>query len=134
MDVRRTHFTNRERIAAQEVVHEFRRPFKDLPWLRRPDPAQPTSDNRPADEEDEFGGIRCPLCKWQPSKASRWFCDGTRSPEVPFKGCGTGWNTFETRGRCPGCSHQWIWTSCLRCSGWSLHEDWYETAGSDGRF
>jgi len=20
----------------------------------------------------------------------------------------------------------WRWTSCLRCAGWSLHEDWYE--------
>ena len=49
------------------------------------------------------------------------------TPEPPFDGCGTSWNTFLTRGRCPGCRHQWQWTSCLRCHGWSLHEDWYET-------
>ena len=35
------------------------------------------------------------------------------------------WNTFETRGKCPDCAHQWRWTSCLRCEGWSRHEDWY---------
>jgi hypothetical protein len=49
-----------------------------------------------------------------------------RSPEPPFKGCGTVWNTFLTKGRCPGCSHQWRWTSCLQCQQWSLHDDWYE--------
>jgi hypothetical protein len=43
-----------------------------------------------------------------------------------FDGCGARWNTFTTRGKCPGCRHQWQWTSCLRCLGWSLHEDWYE--------
>jgi hypothetical protein len=41
-------------------------------------------------------------------------------------GCGECWNTFNTRGRCPGCGHQWRWTACLNCSGWSLHEHWYE--------
>ena len=35
------------------------------------------------------------------------------------------WNTFATRGLCPGCQHQWRYTSCLECAAWSLHEDWY---------
>ena len=48
------------------------------------------------------------------------------TPEPPFDFCLTSWNTFATHGRCPGCRHQWIWTSCLRCEEWSLHEDWYE--------
>ena len=43
--------------------------------------------------------------------------------------CGTAWNTFATRGRCPGCAHQWRWTSCLRCDQWSPHGDWYEELG-----
>ncbi len=81
----------------------------------------------PGSEQDEgFGGIRCPLCSWRPSPSSRWccYCDGT--PEPFFEGCGTVWNTFSTRGRCPGCAHQWHWTSCHRCQEWSLHKDWYE--------
>jgi hypothetical protein len=70
--------------------------------------------------------IRCPLCEWQPTAQSQWACVGDGTPEPFFGGCGTIWNTFETRGRCPGCRHQWTWTSCLRCHGWSLHEDWYD--------
>ncbi len=84
------------------------------------------------DEEDATRGIRCPLCSWQPSPGSRWHCQGgVLTPEPEFAGCGTVWNTFSTAGRCPGCSHQWKWTSCLSCSEWSLHDDWYE--GEDGR-
>jgi hypothetical protein len=78
------------------------------------------------DDVEEFEGIRCPLCRWQPDASSMWFCEGVGTPEKFTGGCGTRWNTFETRGRCPGCAHQWRWTVCLRCSGWSLHEDWYE--------
>jgi hypothetical protein len=92
---------------------------------------QVTIDDRVAsapgvDERDAFRGIRCPLCAWQPEPSSRWSCEPMYSPEPPFQGCGTVWNTFVTHGRCPGCSHQWSWTSCLRCQGWSLHLDWYE--------
>ena len=78
------------------------------------------------DEEGARARIRCPLCEWQPDKSSRWCCIRTPSPEGFFGGCGAVWDTFSTRGRCPGCQHQWRWTSCLRCAGWSLHEDWYE--------
>jgi hypothetical protein len=78
------------------------------------------------DDVEDFEGIRCPLCRWQPTASSAWFCDGTNTPEKFTGGCGTRWNTFETRGRCPGCAHQWSWTICLRCGGWSLHEEWYE--------
>ena len=79
-------------------------------------------------EEDAFHGVRCPLCAWRPDASSRWCCEPGQSPEPPFPGCLTVWNTFSTRGQCPGCDHQWRWTSCLSCSGWSLHEDWYESA------
>jgi hypothetical protein len=77
------------------------------------------------DEEDTLRGIRCPLCEWRPSPSSRWCCLRTDSPEPFFEGCGTMWNTFETAGRCPGCRHQWQWTSCLRCGEWSRHDAWY---------
>ena len=70
--------------------------------------------------------IRCPRCQWRPTPSSRWSCLGGGTPEASFEGCGTVWNTFETGGRCPGCDHQWRWTSCLRCGEWSLHDDWYE--------
>jgi ribosomal protein S27E len=80
------------------------------------------------EEEDktDFERIRCPLCNWQPTAESRWWCLDADAPEYFYGGCWTSWNTFETRGRCPGCGHQWRWTSCLRCHGWSRHEDWYE--------
>ena len=77
-------------------------------------------------EDDAIEGIRCPHCRWRPSAADRWCCACEFTPEPPFPSCGTSWNTFETRGRCPGCSHQWQWTSCLRCHEWSPHEAWYE--------
>lgn len=78
-------------------------------------------------EIDLFAGIRCPQCEWRPDTSSRWCCQcDPADPEPFFRGCGTVWNTFATRGRCPGCSHEWQWTSCLRCEGWSPHADWYE--------
>ena len=79
----------------------------------------------PADDE-VFERIRCPHCAWHPTKASEWSCYVEGTPEPPFDWCGTRWNTFSTGGRCPGGRHQWLWTSCLQCQGWSLHEDWYE--------
>ena len=74
-------------------------------------------------DENVFRGIRCPLCAWQPTPSSRWCCDASDAPEPFFQGCLTYWNTFTTRGLCPGCDHQWKWTSCLRCHGWSLEEE-----------
>lgn len=75
----------------------------------------------------DFSRIRCPLCNWQPKPAHRWFCTSCSYPEYLDEGCGMCWNTFITRGRCPGCAHQWRWTACLNCAEWSLHADWYET-------
>ena len=97
-------------------------------WLFKRDPAheQITSDAVGHTDDEAFSGIRCPLCRWQPIASSRWGCESFGPPEPAFEACGTVWNTFSTRGRCPGCGHQWRWTSCLQCAGWSLHEDWYE--------
>jgi hypothetical protein len=92
----------------------------------------PTSDKTITKQSNQdegfpdFSRIRCPLCKWQPKPSHRWFCAPCDYPEFYRDGCGESWNTFSTRGRCPGCSHQWRWTACLNCAGWSLHEDWYE--------
>jgi hypothetical protein len=79
------------------------------------------------EEETNFNRIRCPLCGWHPTPANRWTCVDTGHPEHFKGGCGQVWNTFTTRGKCPGCSYQWRWTACLDCHGWSLHEDWYES-------
>jgi predicted amidophosphoribosyltransferase len=68
-------------------------------------------------DDKDYSRIRCPQCRWQPDKHSRWTC----SP-----GCGHSWNTFETRGLCPDCGKKWFHTACLHCSAWSPHEDWYE--------
>lgn len=81
------------------------------------------------DKEDDREGafrIRCPLCSWTPTASSRWSCTSRGTPEPPFNSCGTVWNTFDTRGKCPGCGHQWIWTTCLYCRVASRHEEWYE--------
>src|SRR5262245_18360868 len=86
----------------------------------------PIVDASELDRNEEFSRIRCPLCDWRPSAESRWYCEAAGTPEPFFRGCHTVWNTSTSRGRCPGCAHQWIWTSCLQCEGWSLHEDWYE--------
>jgi hypothetical protein len=69
--------------------------------------------------------IRCPACQWQPAPTSQWFCQDADAPEHFSPGCSTAWNTFMTRGRCPGCAHQWRWTACLKCNTWSPHEAWY---------
>jgi hypothetical protein len=70
--------------------------------------------------------IRCPHCRWQPGRGSTWTCWPIGHPEHYAGGCGHAWNTFDTRGLCPGCKHQWLYTSCLVCTQWALHEDWYE--------
>src|ERR1044071_547279 len=88
-------------------------------------PATPTKKSRLQENAEPFSGIRCPICKWQPKESSRWFCGDCDYPEYFFEGCGTAWNSFKTRGLCPGCGHQWRWTVCLSCYGWSPHNDWY---------
>jgi hypothetical protein len=77
------------------------------------------------EEANRYSRIRCPLCSWQPNDKSRWVCSTCAHPEYFQPGCGRIWNTFNTRGLCPGCQHQWRWTICLYCQGWSLHESWY---------
>ncbi|MEO8149313.1 MAG: hypothetical protein ABI723_16830 [Bacteroidia bacterium] len=64
--------------------------------------------------------IECPACGWQPDGGSYWVCSV----------CGCKWNTFETAARCPECSFQYTYTSCIRhrggCSKSPLHLLWYK--------
>ena len=90
----------------------------------------PTVKDRPG-VVDRFSRIRCPLCQWHPKPSSVWACESYGTPEPYFGGCGTIWNTFATRGKCPGCSHQWRWTSCPHCDRWSPHDDWYDDGSRD---
>ena len=72
----------------------------------------------PAELDQMFGpimpGIRCPKCKWTPRTMYRWSCK-----------CEYQWNTFDTRGLCPGCGYQWESTACPQCGAMSPHSDWY---------
>jgi hypothetical protein len=66
--------------------------------------------------------IFCPQCTWRPAAEDRWRC---------APGCDTVWNTFWTRGLCPGCGRQWEVTQCLECGQLSPHRHWYHApAGS----
>jgi hypothetical protein len=68
--------------------------------------------------------IRCPRCAWVPGRHDRWYCS--------HLDCGMAWNTFQTAGRCPRCSHQWTVTACLACRRFSPHLDWYAPAEDAG--
>jgi hypothetical protein len=90
-------------------------------------PTAPDADAPDADVLDKDragqGRIRCPHCRYEPRRTDRWQCR-----------CGCVWNTFDTRGTCPRCSHRWQDTQCFRCGQWSPHEDWYEPAGGTEAF
>jgi hypothetical protein len=83
-----------------------------LAFVRGKDKITPDVRDR---EFDDNAGIRCPACKWRPSRSDMWACD-----------CGEIWNTFATRGECPGCQKRWTKTQCTQCGTWSDHEAWYE--------
>ena len=99
--------------------------------LRRSDPSRDLPGVVPFDDANVREGqrVRCPKCLWQPASSDRWMCVSQGAPEYFELGCGTAWNTFETQGVCPGCQHQWQWTSCFACDQWSPHEEWYEHSG-----
>ena len=67
--------------------------------------------------------VRCPRCRYRPRRRDRWVCRPS---------CGTVWNTFATRGRCPGCGLQWAVTACPACHEISPHLAWYEPADDAG--
>jgi len=67
--------------------------------------------------------IYCPKCAWRPQPEDRWSCEPS---------CGTVWNTFWTRGLCPGCRKQWADTQCLACRQFSPHKQWYHPPGRAG--
>jgi hypothetical protein len=59
--------------------------------------------------------ICCPLCAAVATPDQRWHC----------RYCYCRWNTFATRGRCPGCNFHFRATTCLTCNRLSRHDDWY---------
>jgi hypothetical protein len=83
--------------------------------VRRPSKRKSPS---PTELDQIFGptmpGIRCPKCKWTPRAMCRWCCK-----------CEHQWNTFDTRGLCPGCGYQWESTACPQCGAMSPHSEWY---------
>jgi hypothetical protein len=96
---------------------------EDLPQLGsfsafRPSKAPPQRRPSAAELEEIFGaelpGIRCPKCEWKPRARVLWSCK-----------CGHQWNTFDTRGLCPGCGYQWEITACFQCRAESSHREWY---------
>ena len=108
------------------------RSIANLLFRRSPDGEEIIRENPVDDITDKTPQIRCPICRWTPDRSSRWTCWDCGHPEYFYNGCGTEWNTFDTRGVCPTCSHQWAWTTCLSCWGWSKHEDWYEDGKEAG--
>src|SRR5262249_1765925 len=80
------------------------------------------------DRAPDFARIQCPRCRWQPRALDRWTCAPCGPPEAFVGGCGTHWDTFTTRGVCPGCGHRWQWTACPACREGSPHDDWYVDA------
>ena len=60
--------------------------------------------------------IYCPQCEWRPHPEDKWEC---------LPPCATQWNTFWTRGVCPGCGVKWPSTQCFGCGHYSPHESWY---------
>ncbi|MGB7208819.1 MAG: hypothetical protein WBD27_09195 [Pyrinomonadaceae bacterium] len=101
-----------------------------LLFRKGPDDEEIAEKYEITDVDEGLRGIRCPICRWKPDRTSLWTCWDCEHPAYFYNGCGTEWNTFDTSGLCPTCSHQWIWTSCLSCWGWSKHEDWYESERS----
>jgi hypothetical protein len=96
---------------------------EDLPQLGsfsafRPSKPPPQRRLSAAEIEKIFGpelpGIRCPKCRWKPRTEYRWSCK-----------CEHQWNTFDTRGLCPGCGYQWESTACPQCGEMSPHSEWY---------
>jgi formate dehydrogenase maturation protein FdhE len=113
-------------VKAKVIVWFFAKAVFSL--LRRNLNWEENTDRISLFDEDvtDFSRIRCPLCEWQPKSSTRWSCGNCGHPEYFYNACGTEWNTFVTRGKCPGCRHPWKWTMCLRCFGWALHGDWYQ--------
>ncbi|MCR6642006.1 MAG: hypothetical protein NVV82_24225 [Sporocytophaga sp.] len=60
--------------------------------------------------------IQCSVCEWRPDGEIHWACS-----------CGHRWNTFKTKGKCPGCKKQWENTRCPGCGKSTPHKDWYKT-------
>ena len=135
MQIHRPLISTRRRSLNQWFVREtvVNYEMRYLGTSSKTPPFQPTDTQQPQSDVKSdlaFNRIRCPLCQWRPRPEHRWFCAPCAYPEHFIGGCSASWNTFTTGGRCPGCGHQWRWTVCLNCAGWSLHQNWYDTKPS----
>ena len=131
--LRREGASNPTHVPLLGAVLQFRAPSG------QPSTSPPTAfrpDGQLPDTGDAFtlasSHIRCPACKWVPEKTSRWFCVNMGPPENFNAGCSHAWNTFDTGGKCPGCTHQWQHTTCLTCSVTTPHNDWYVNGAQPG--
>jgi hypothetical protein len=102
------------RFADSEVVVFVEMLLPILGFVRGKNRFLPGIDD---ERRGDFTKIRCPACKWRPTKDDTWTC---------APGCGEVWNTFATRGECPGCQRHWSKTQCTKCGVWSDHDRWYE--------
>ena len=59
-------------------------------------------------------GFACPSCRTAPPLGPFWKCGA----------CGQSFDTFETRGVCPGCAHEYPVTMCLDCSEQRPMTEW----------
>ena len=66
----------------------------------------------------------CPGCGEAPPRGAYWQCEH----------CVTRFDTFETRGRCPGCGAWYLETACPHCHASNHVDAWYRpAAGEEGK-
>jgi Peptidase family M50 len=59
-------------------------------------------------------GFACPSCRTAPPVGPFWKCGA----------CGQNFDTFETRGVCPNCAHEFPVTMCLDCGEQHAMTEW----------
>lgn len=105
------------RYIIPERAAPFDRAFAHLRWLWTWWTAGPRSraQRGPGPYREQSRRISCPRCGDVPLADAEWQCEL----------CLCCWNTFDTRGRCPGCAFRFPATACLACGAMSRHSDWY---------
>lgn len=81
---------------------------------------QSNHETKPWPTKDEYPkrkSINCPKCGWVPDGKPHWGCEK----------CGTTFDTFETKAKCPNeeCGNSWELTQCIACGKRIPHKDWY---------
>jgi Zn-dependent protease len=68
------------------------------------------------------GHCACPNCGESAPAGEFWQCGH----------CGTKFDTFVTRGRCPGCGAWYLETACPHCQASNHVDGWYRPEGGEG--